>query len=160
MISESELKGILDMVKAILVEHPEEFITIKDMVNNDEIKGIIEFIKSKLNLKGEIETWMKVAIVYALCLPFSFLVDIEKWEDDDRALWAYKYKPDTQVDMLSKKFSQESYESMITEVREFFIKLELEAERRRVDALLEEFERRERERDRNRRDEDHDRHDL
>ncbi|GEM_PF-3502542 len=110
----------------------------------------------ELDCKIEIETWMMETILWAICLPLCFLLEIESRKDDDYALYAYKYRPDAQVNI----WSNESYESMMKEVKKFFIKLELEAEQKMVDALLEEFEKRERRREQSRRDEDHDRRDL
>ena len=160
-IQREDLRKFLENVKAILLNNPNEFITIKDIANDNAIKKILE---NKWNLCSDPDC----AVMWFLCHPIRWLspyiLCLECRTHADYAQWALKYNPDKQKDYQDRKLnhvsqilrqrsqelnygyqrlrqlSQEMYDEIIREMVKFFPDFEGEEELRRQDKLLDEFE--------------------
>ncbi len=148
-IRREELSEFLENVKAILVNrHPNEFVTIREIANDNAIKEILE---QKWNLCSDPD----YAVRWFLCHPISFLspytLCLECRDHDDYAQWALKYNPDRQGDYQEtnghddsyrklRQLGQEAYGLTIEVMVDFFPDIELEEERERRDRLLDNFQ--------------------
>ena len=164
-IRREELREFLENVKAILVnKHPNEFVTIKEIANDNAIKEILE---NKWNLHSDPD----YAVRWFLCHPIDWLspyiLYLECRDHADYARWALKYNPDKQKDYqdrrehlermsLNQKLRQANqklrqaiqnlYDAIIREMVDFFPDIELEEELKRRDERLKKFEEMERQR--------------
>ena len=158
-IEREVLKEFLEKVKAILVNNPNEFITIKEIANDNAIKEIIE---GKWNLRSDPD----YTVMWFLCHPIGCLspdiLYLECRDYVDYAQWALKYNQDKQKDYqdrredlermghLSQEWRQSNqklrqaiqdlYDEIIREMVKFFPDFEGEEELRRQDKQLDEFE--------------------
>ena len=155
-IRREELREFLENVKAILVnKHPNEFVTIKEIANDNAIKEILE---KKWNLCSDPD----YAVRWFLCHPISFLsphtLCLECRDHVDYAQWALKYNPDRQGDYQETKghddldrkqnhiiqklrqLGQEAYDLTIIVMVDIFPDIELEEEREKRYKLLDDFE--------------------
>ena len=153
-IEREVLKEFLEKVKAILVNNPNEFTTIKEIADDNAIEEIIE---GKWNLHRDPE----YAVRWFLCHPIGCLspdiLCLECRDHVDYAQWALKYNPDKQKDYQDRKLnhvsqrlrqlsqeirqhSQEIYDLTIRAMVEFFPDIELEEKLRRDDKQLNDFE--------------------
>ena len=86
-IRREELREFLENVKAILVNNPNEFVTIKEIANNNAIKEILE---KKWNLCNDPD----YAVRWFLCHPIGWLspyiLYLECRDHVDYARWALK----------------------------------------------------------------------
>ena len=99
-IQREDLRDFLENVNAILVnKHPNEFVTIKEIANDNAIKEILE---KKWNLRSDPD----YAVMWFLCHPISYLspyiLCLECRDHADYAQWALKYNPDKQKDYQVK----------------------------------------------------------
>ncbi|MBN1763256.1 MAG: hypothetical protein JW878_09330 [Methanomicrobia archaeon] len=74
-----------------------------------------------------------------LCSPITVLPDIETREDEDDALMAYKYKPDTPLTEFEIDFCSEAYGEFIDRVIEDLKEIKRENDLKNGDAKLEEI---------------------
>ena len=150
-----DLKEFLEKVKTILVNHPNEFVTIKEIANTAAIKEILEH---KWNLHSDPD----YAVRWFLCHPISFLspniLCLECRDHEDYVQWALKYNPDKQKDYQEseeysdtvrrlnhiiqrlRELSQEYYDITIERMVDFFPDIAHEEELRRCDRRLDELE--------------------
>ena len=150
-----DLKEFIETVKTILVNHPNEFVTIKEIANTAAIKEILEH---KWNLHSDPD----YAVRWFLFHPISFLspdiLCLECHDHEDYAQWALKYNPDKQKDYQEseeysdtvrrlnhiiqrlRELSQEYYDITIEQMVAFFPDIEHEEELIRRDRLLDEVE--------------------
>lgn len=150
-----DLKEFIEKVKTILVNHPNEFVTIKEIANTAPIKEILEH---KWNLHSDPD----YAVRWFLFHPISFLspdiLCLECRDHEDYAQWALKYNPDKQKDYQEseeysdtvrrlnhiiqrlRELSQEYYDITIEQMVAFFPDIEHEEELIRRDRRLDKFE--------------------
>ena len=150
-----DLKEFIEKVKTILVNHPNEFVTIKEIANTAAIKEILEH---KWNLHSDPD----YAVRWFLFHPISFLspdiLCLECRDHEDYAQWALKYNPDKQKDYQEseeysdtvrrlnhiiqrlRELSQEYYDITIEQMVAFFPDIEHEEELIRRDRRLDKFE--------------------
>jgi hypothetical protein len=145
-----ELREFLEKVKAILVNNPNEFATIKDIANDNAIKEILE---NKWNLSSDPD----YAVRWFLCHPISYLspdiLCLECRDHAEYAQWALKYNPDREKEELYpndrewnhiiqelRQLRQKLYDLKIKAMVDFFPDLELEEELKRREEQLKKFE--------------------
>jgi hypothetical protein len=90
LLTEETLKELLEHVKAILVTHPNEYITIKELANNAAIKKILEH-------NGNLHIDPDCVLMWYLCRPISFLsphtLCLECRDHEVYGQWALLYNP-------------------------------------------------------------------
>ena len=90
-LTEETLKELLGLIKTILVTHPNEFVTIKELANNASINEILEH---NWNLHIDPDC----VLMWYLCRPISFLspytLCLECRDHEDYGQWALMYNPD------------------------------------------------------------------
>lgn len=105
-IEREVLKEFLEKEKVILLNNPNEFVTIKDIADDNAIKEIIE---GKWNLHRDPE----YAVRWFLCHPIRYLspyiLCLECRTHADYAQWALKYNPDRQKDDQDREFQEWNY---------------------------------------------------
>jgi len=108
---EENVWGFLEKVKwDILANNPNKFVRIRDIAEN---------------LNWQFEGYAKG--MHIICLPLSLSpeIEIEKRENEDPSLVAFKYEPDTEEDR-DRLSRQESYHSFIKNVVEQAVQYENE----------------------------------
>ena len=111
----------LDDVLDILHSNPNKFVTIKEIAK-----------KRNWQFK-EYAGW-----VLLLCFPINNLPEIEMREDEDYAMWAFKYDPNTHPTDRDIDFWCEIYGESIDKVIDDFKEIKRETDLKKSDELLEE----------------------
>lgn len=150
-----DLKEFIEKVKTILVNHPNEFVTIKEIANTAAIKEILEH---KWNLHSDPDYAVRWFLFHPISFLSPYLLCLECRDHEDYAQWALKYNPDKQKDYQEseeysdtvrrlnhiiqqlRELSQEYYDITIERMVAFFPDIAHDEELIRRDRRLDELE--------------------
>jgi len=99
-IEREVLKEFLEKVKAILVNNPNEFITIKEIANDNAIKEILE---KKWNLCSDPDYAVRWFLCHPICCLSPYILCLEGRTHADYAQLALKYSPDKQKNYQDRR---------------------------------------------------------